>query len=158
ADMNGNGSDDIVWIDSNGHVQYLELFPVRPNLLTRIDNGVGAVQLITYASSVAEQARDAASSPWPYRLPHAAIVVESLVEYVTLTGTDTGGLREITTKAYHSGFYDGVEKQFRGYETVDEILAADMSRDAQEPGIITTRYDLGRTDPIFAGRMSSRVT
>jgi RHS repeat-associated protein len=155
ADMNGNGSDDIVWIDQTGHVQYLEMFPVRPNLLTRIDNGVGAVQLITYGSSVTEQARD---KNWKYKLPHPATVVTSMVSYVTLTGTDTGGLREITNKAYHTGYYDGVEKQFRGYETVDETLVADMSRDAQEPGVITTTYDLGQTDPLFAGAMQNRLT
>src|ERR1700686_5204980 len=46
--------------------------------------------------------------PWLNKLPHPAIVVKSMVSYVTLTGSDTGGLREITTKDYHSGFYDGV--------------------------------------------------
>jgi len=40
ADMNGNGSHDVVWIDSSG-VKFLELFPVRPNLLARVENGIG---------------------------------------------------------------------------------------------------------------------
>ncbi len=29
--MNGNGSSDLVWLQANGDVDYLELFPVRPN-------------------------------------------------------------------------------------------------------------------------------
>src|SRR5262249_10064347 len=40
ADMNGNGSQDIVWIDNqSGQVTYLELFAVRPNLFTHMENG-----------------------------------------------------------------------------------------------------------------------
>jgi hypothetical protein len=34
ADMNGNGTDDVVWIKGS-NVRFLELFPVRPNLLRR---------------------------------------------------------------------------------------------------------------------------
>ncbi len=152
ADMNGNGSDDVVWIQQNGKVEYLELFPVRPNLITRIDNGVGGVQLVTYGSSISEQARDtAAAAPWRNRVPHAAIVVKSITSYVTLTGTESSGLRELTSMDYHSGFYDGVEKQFRGYEQVVRTLAADMSRDAQEPGVIETDFDVGKMDPALAG-------
>src|SRR5690606_1395090 len=48
ADMNGNGSRDVVWIETSGQVRYLELFPVPPNLLSRIDNGIGGVQRFTY--------------------------------------------------------------------------------------------------------------
>ncbi len=59
ADMNGNGSDDIVWFQPNGAASYLELFPVRPNLISRIDNGIGSVQLFSYGTSISEQARDA---------------------------------------------------------------------------------------------------
>ncbi|MEL6187550.1 MAG: SpvB/TcaC N-terminal domain-containing protein, partial [Myxococcota bacterium] len=44
VDMNANGSQDVVWITTGGDMTYLELFPRRPNLLTRVDNGIGSVQ------------------------------------------------------------------------------------------------------------------
>ncbi|MCA3014361.1 MAG: VCBS repeat-containing protein, partial [Myxococcaceae bacterium] len=165
ADMNGNGSDDIVFIQPNGLVQYLELFPVRPNLIARIDNGIGNVQLLSYGTSIVEQARDAAAGqPWVNRVPNPYTMVKQLQSFVTLTGSDTGGLKEITNFRYHSGYYDGVEKQFRGYEEVEQELASDMSRDAQEPGLVIDTYDVGKrpaptnNDPLFAGlKLRSRV-
>ncbi len=157
ADMNGNGSADIVWFQPTGQVTYLELFPVRPNLISRIDNGIGAIQRITYGSSIGEQARDnAASMPWPNRVPNATVLVTSLDSFVTLTGSEDGGLHEIVTQRYHAGYYDGAEKQFRGYERVDTQLLADRTRDGQEPTLIVTDYDVGKTDPAFAGRQRIR--
>ncbi|MBL8937892.1 MAG: VCBS repeat-containing protein, partial [Archangium sp.] len=159
ADMNGNGSDDIVWVQPSGAVTYLELFPVRPNLISRIDNGIGAVQAIVYGSSIVEQARDAAANmPWANRVPNAYVTVKRLESFVTLTGSDTSGLKELITFRYHSGFYDGVEKQFRGYEQVERELLSDMSRDAQEPGLTLEDYDVGKTNPALASnRVRTRV-
>lgn len=159
ADMNGNGSSDIVWIDAGGAISYLELFPVRPNLLSRIDNGIGSVQRVSYGTSILEQARDEmASKPWINKVPNPMTLVTAMESFVTLTGTDMNGsmapsgLRERTLYRYHSGFYDGVEKQFRGYEGVERQLDSDMSRDAQEPGLIVESYDVGKTDPLLAGK------
>ncbi|MBM4781269.1 MAG: hypothetical protein GQE15_26590 [Archangiaceae bacterium] len=158
ADMNGNGSADIVWFQANGSAQYLELFPVRPNLISRIENGLGSVQLISYGTSIAEQARDvAANRPWRTRVPNASILVTKLDSFVTLTGTDSGGLHERLVFRYHDGFYDGFEKQFRGYETVERELLGAMN-DVQEPGVVTELFDVGRTDPALAGLLKQRST
>ncbi|MFO0595935.1 MAG: toxin TcdB middle/N-terminal domain-containing protein [Myxococcaceae bacterium] len=156
ADMNGNGSDDIVWFQQNGDIQYLELFPVRPNLISRIENGLGAVQQITYGTSIAEQARDTlAGRPWPHRVPNASVLITRLDSWVTLTGSDSGGLHEVIDYRYHQGFYDGVEKQFRGYERVENELPADAN-DAHEPTLIVLDFDVGLTSPAFAGRQLRR--
>ncbi len=159
ADMNGNGSDDVVWIQPSGEVKYLELFPVRPNLIARIENAIGSVQLVSYGTSVLEQARDTtANMPWANKVPNAYSLVKRLESFVTLTGSDTSGLKELLTYRYHSGFYDGVEKQFRGYEQVEREQLADMSRDAQEPGLFVDDYDVGKTEPALAGvRVRGRV-
>ncbi len=158
ADMNGNGSSDIVWIEAGGAISYLELFPVRPHLLSRIDNGVGAVQRFSYGTSIVEQARDElATQPWVNKVPNPMTLVTAMESFVTLTGSDMNGtmdptgLRERTAYRYHSGFYDGVEKQFRGYEGVERQMDSDMSRDAQEPGLIIESYDVGKTNPLLAG-------
>ncbi|MEO1268223.1 MAG: SpvB/TcaC N-terminal domain-containing protein, partial [Myxococcota bacterium] len=86
ADMNANGSTDIVWIDGDGQVDYLELFPVRPNLLNTIENGLGQVTRITYGSSVQHMARDGGLGAWEYKLPHPMLVVDEVDKYEALTG------------------------------------------------------------------------
>ncbi|MEL6182413.1 MAG: toxin TcdB middle/N-terminal domain-containing protein, partial [Myxococcota bacterium] len=140
ADMNANGSSDIVWIDSGGVVNVLELFPVRPNLLTRITNGIGMVTDISYGSSVEEQARDeAAGQPWATRLPHPMLVVTERDRYDLLTD-----LHERDIYTYHDGFYDGDEKQFRGYEEVELV---GLSDETQEERQVMMRYEIGAADP-----------
>ncbi len=148
ADMNGNGSTDVVWIDGGGDLSYLELFPVRPNLLSRIENGLGRVVDVVYGSSVAQMAEDGGPGAWAHPLPHAMMVVESLNERDLLT--NVGNLTEYV---YHDGFYDGVEKEFRGYERVEERAPGDAF---QEEGLTLTVYDVGRTDPYAFGRLVQR--
>ncbi|MEO1271715.1 MAG: toxin TcdB middle/N-terminal domain-containing protein, partial [Myxococcota bacterium] len=143
ADMNGNGSSDIVWTDSNGRVTFLELFPVRPNLLSRIENGLGSVTEVTYGTSVEHMARDGGSDAWAHRLPHPMLVVDRIDTYDLLTD-----IHEITQFQYHDGFYDGIEKQFRGYARVESNLLGDAS---QEPGITRYLYDVGASDPYRNG-------
>ena len=152
ADMNGNGSDDVVWVTNNGSVQFLELFPVKPNLLSRIENGIGYVQTVSYGASVVEQARDAESNPWRYKLPNAMNVVSATDTWNTLTGGENeDGLHEIVNYRYHHGFYDGVEKDFRGYAEVESEEDADPETDGQEGGLTAYIYDVGADDSYFNG-------
>jgi hypothetical protein len=73
ADMNGNGTTDIVWIDPSGEITLLEIFGERPNLLREIDNGIGARTEIAYVSSVEQLVRDGGA--WEYRLPHSMLKI-----------------------------------------------------------------------------------
>jgi RHS repeat-associated protein len=152
ADMNGNGSRDIVWIESGGQVRYLELFPVRANLLSRIENGLGSVQEVHYAAAAAQ--RHADPTPWLYPLAHAMNVVETLDKWVTLSGGDNGkGLHELTRYRYGDGYYDGEEKQFRGFARVEVLQVPDGM--SQESGRSELYYDVGRDDPYHSGRLLS---
>ncbi len=120
ADMNANGSEDVVWFEQTGDVRFLELFPQRPNLLSRTDNGIGSVQKVTYGTA-AEQSALARldGNPWAYDLQIPMAVVTKTDAFVTLTGDDDGsGLHEINTYRYRDGFYDGKEKQYRGFSKV----------------------------------------
>jgi RHS repeat-associated protein len=150
ADMNANGSSDVVWIELGGEVTYLELFPVRPNLLASIENGLGLEIEVSYGTSAEHMARDGGVDAWEHRVPFGSIVVDRLVERERLTGVE-----RVTTYAYHDGHYDGVEKAFRGFAEVEEALAGDES---QEAGHILHAYDLGFSDagapdPYRAGRL-----
>ncbi len=148
ADMNGNGSSDIVWIDSSGDTTYLEMFPVRPNLMSRVENGLGKVSAVTYGTSVTHMARDlAASAPWSHALPAPMMVVERYDEWNELTS-----IHETTDYVYHEGFYDGAEKQFRGFIRVEQYEPGD---DRTEEGSSWEVYDVGVDDPYRNGLLLS---
>ncbi len=145
ADMNANGSSDIVWIGSNGQTRYLELFPIRPNLLSRITNGIGMVTDVTYETAAIHMARDGGWRAWEHRLPYPMQVVAQTDTYDLLTD-----LHEINRYRYHSGFYDGIEKQYRGFERVETQMPGD---DFHESGLTRAFYDVGAEDPYRNGLM-----
>lgn len=150
ADMNANGSEDIVWFKDGEPVRFLELFPRRPNLLSKVDNGIGFIQQLTY-STAAEQAAlaDAAGKPWARKLQLSMPIIVQSDSFVTLTGAPDGnGLHDITQYNYQDGFYDGVEKQFRGFETVSMTMPQAQS---QQEGTTTNVYDLGAEDVYYNG-------
>ncbi len=151
ADMNANGSTDVVWIDREGQVDYLELYPVRPNLLSRIENGIGQVMDVAYGTSVQQQARDA--TPWAFALPHPMLVVESLDIWDRLSEEHEIDVfryhrlseeHEIDVFRYRDGYYDGAQKQFRGYARVERLAPGD---DLHLDGRTVETYDVGAVDP-----------
>ena len=140
ADMNGNGSNDIVWITANGGVTFLELFPVRPNLLTKIENGLGLVTEVTYGTAAEQRAN--ATNPatqWPDPIPTQMIVVTSMETYAQ-SSDPTAVEHSVMRYSYEAGFYDGVEKQFRGFSRVTQRNEGD---DHQQPLRALTVYDTG---------------
>jgi RHS repeat-associated protein len=148
ADMNANGSEDVVWIEPDGTVRYLELFPVRPNLLSHIENGIGLVMDVHYSASVQELARDRdAGQPWTTPLPHPMLVVDQVDTFDRLSD-----VHEIDRYHYHDGFYDGVEKQFRGYRRVEKQEVGD---DSHESGLTSMTYDVGDQDAYRHGLLLS---
>ena len=146
ADMNANGSEDVVWFLPGGRIQYLELFPVRPNLMTRVDNGLGFVQRIAYTTAAEEAARARAEGqPWTHHLSIPMQMVHTVDRFVTLTGGEDGsGLHEITRMSYRDGFYDGDEKQYRGFERVEQVVDGD---EFQEESLLRYVFDVGRAVP-----------
>ncbi len=168
ADMNGSGTTDVVWVaPDDGSVHVLELFAVRPNLLTHISNGLGSVQTVEYGTSVREQACDEASDqaplaspycqhrttggPWKHRLPQATNLVTATEQYTTLNPDLPLRLQY----SYHHGFYDGAEKRYRGFAEVEERSAADAT---QEGSLRVMEYDVGDTDPHHAGLLMREQT
>ncbi|MBN1959323.1 MAG: VCBS repeat-containing protein [Deltaproteobacteria bacterium] len=139
ADMNGNGSTDIVWIDLSGNVKFLEVFPVRPNLLTRIENGLGKVTQITYGISVVHLVRDGGPGAWKHPIPFAMTVVDRLEEWDALNPE----IIQIIDYVYHDGFYDGKEKALRGYAKVEQYERGDENN---EEAIALETYEVGDVD------------
>lgn len=154
ADMNGSGSRDVVWIEATGEVHYLELFPVPPNLLSRVENGIGMVQTFTYGTAIEQRRKNPGG--WTHPLPHSMNVVTRTDTWVTLTGGEHGdGLHEIITYDYTDGYYDGDNKQFRGFARIEKRELADASLDSQEPGRTVRTYHLGDEDAYYKGLMKT---
>lgn len=144
-DMNGSGSTDVVWISAGGDVQYLELFPVRPHLLASIENGLGRRIEVTYGSSAAHMGRDGGAMAWRWRLPNAMITVDRIAERDGVSSAP-----EVREYAYHHGFWDGVERQFRGFEEVEVRTLGDAS---SEEGEERYEFDVGADDTYRKGKL-----
>ncbi|MEO1234459.1 MAG: toxin TcdB middle/N-terminal domain-containing protein [Myxococcota bacterium] len=146
ADMNGNGSIDIVWVGGTGSVRYLDLFPVRSHLLTRIENGLGRVTDIEYQPSVEQRALSREEGqPWVHPLPYPMVVVSRTDEFDLLTNVS-----DVVEFRYRDGFYDGLERQFRGYAEVRRRHPGDPS---QEEGRTLSRFDVGIVAPHLNGKL-----
>jgi RHS repeat-associated protein len=148
ADMNGNGSSDIVWVTGTGKVTYLELFPVRPGLMSKVENGLGQVTEVRYGTSVQHMAVDGGN--WKYRLPHPMTVVDQLDTYDELSQ-----VHDVVRYHYRDAYFDGPNKQFRGFAAVETSLQGD---DSQEDGLERLLYDVGADDPYRHGLLLSRDT
>ena len=153
ADMNANGSNDVVWVTSTGGVQYLEMFPVRPNLLTRYENGIGLVTEVTYKSAVQERAKN--PQGWPDPIPTPMLVVSTIDTYAA-AGDPSLEIHNLTVYSYEQGFYDGVEKQFRGFGRVRTSQEGDEHQEAVSK---VQTFHLGQGGlPERAGQQLTEVT
>ncbi len=169
ADLNGNGSRDIVWIDSNGKVTYLELFHKRPNLMSEISNGIGQRINIAYGSSayfylrdaVCDKTKDTAcAGPWQNKMPMPFPVVTQITTWASRSEQPLSQAQptdeerpQIQRVYYHDGFYDGKEKKFRGFRHVETVYDGDTSIKTRKDEI---KYDVGDTDPYRHGRLLER--
>ncbi|MBI5493518.1 MAG: VCBS repeat-containing protein [Deltaproteobacteria bacterium] len=139
ADLNASGSTDVAWVDASGTVTFLDLVPERAHLLRTIRNGIGKNIAIRYGSTVGHLARDlAAGAPWVTRLPNPVLTVDGMDTWDSLSG-----VHQVQSFRYHDGYWDGEEKQFRGFARVDAETPGDAS---VEDALVSHVFDVGRTD------------
>jgi insecticidal toxin complex protein TccC len=106
----------------------------KPYLLKSIDNGSGTTTTVTYDSSVGFYLRDKrAGRPWITNLPFPVQVVARLERHDAISDT-----REVSTYRYRHGYYDGVEREFRGFAMVERQDAETLlpSSAAQAPPML----------------------
>lgn len=124
VDLYGSGVAGLLWTgdargDGRPHHFFLDLIgSSKPYLLDRIDNNLGAVTEITYASSTTFYARDAASpeTRWRTPLPFPVHVVAG----VTVTDALSHGVAT-TEYRYRHGYWDGADREFRGFGLVEQL-------------------------------------
>jgi len=88
---------------------------LKPYLLTKVENNLGAATEIFYASSTKFYLEDKkAGTPWVTRLPFPVQVVEKTVTADKITGSCLTNVYK-----YHDGYFDPVEREFRGFGFVE---------------------------------------
>ena len=121
ADLLGNGTACLVWSsllpsDAKRQMRYVDLMGgQKPHLLVSMKNNLGAETRVHYAPSTRFYLADReAGRPWITRLPFPVHVVERVETYDHLSGN-----RFISRSAYHHGYFDGEEREFRGFGMVE---------------------------------------
>ncbi|MCU0924740.1 MAG: FG-GAP-like repeat-containing protein [Hydrogenophaga sp.] len=122
VDLHGTGVAGLLWTreagsDGASRHYFLDFTGgTKPYLLSRMDNHMGAVTEVRYAPSTRFYLRDERrpETRWRTTLPFPVQVVES----VTVRDALSGGTFS-TEYRYHHGYWDGVEREFRGFGLVE---------------------------------------
>ncbi|WP_052423585.1 SpvB/TcaC N-terminal domain-containing protein [Nonomuraea candida] len=132
TDLLGDGTSCLLWSsplpgDTGRQMRYVRLTGEhKPHLLIGMSNNLGVETVVDYAPSTKFALRDERDGrPWQTRLPFPVHVVERVE-----TRDRVGRNRFVTRYAYHNGHFDGEEREFRGFGTVDQW-------DTEEIGALT---------------------
>jgi RHS repeat-associated protein len=122
VDLLGNGTACLVWSsplpgDARRPMRYIDLMGgQKPHLLIKTVNNLGAETEVQYAPSTKFYLQDKrAGKPWITKLPFPVHVVERVETHDQISGN-----RFVTRYAYHHGFFDGEEREFRGFGMVEQ--------------------------------------
>jgi hypothetical protein len=110
----------------------------KPHLLVKTVNNLGAETRVHYAPSTKFYLQDKRDGkPWITRLPFPVHVVERVETYDHISRN-----RFVTRYAYHHGYFDGEEREFRGFGMVEqwdtEEFAALSASDGSSPRATTS--------------------
>ncbi|MFE6903604.1 SpvB/TcaC N-terminal domain-containing protein [Streptomyces sp. NPDC057717] len=126
-DLLGNGTACLVWSsplpgDARHPLRYVDLMGgQKPHLLVTTKNNLGAETEIQYAPSTKFYLQDRlAGTPWVTKLPFPVHVVERVVVRDKWRGTSFS-----STYSYHHGYFDGPEREFRGFGRVEQVDVED---------------------------------
>ncbi|MHC1764911.1 MAG: SpvB/TcaC N-terminal domain-containing protein [Verrucomicrobiia bacterium] len=122
TDLLGNGTACLVWSsplpgDIRRPMRYVNLMgDHKPHLLIKTANNLGAETRVEYAPSTKFYLQDKlAGKPWATRLPLPVHVVEKVTTYDHISRN-----RFVTRYAYHHGYFNGEEREFRGFGMVEQ--------------------------------------
>ena len=137
VDLLGNGTACLVWSsllpgDAGRQMRYVDLMGgEKPHLLEATKNNLGAETRIHYVASTQFYLQDRlAGTPWITRLPFPVHVVDHVEVYDAISRT-----RFATRYAYHHGYYDGVEREFRGFGMVEQWDSETFAAFAGDPAV-----------------------
>jgi RHS repeat-associated protein len=130
VDLLGNGTACLVWSsplpgDARQPMRYIDLMGgQKPHLLISVKNNLGAETKVQYAASTRFYLQDrAAGTPWITKLPFPVHVVERVETY-----DDVSKTKFVSFYQYHHGYFDGVEREFRGFGMVEQFDTESFSK------------------------------
>jgi RHS repeat-associated protein len=150
VDILGTGTASLVWSSplpgmQGRHVMYVDLMASKkPHLMKSIVNNLGATTLMTYAPSTKFYLADkAAGTPWLTRLAFPVHVVETLEHFDAISNSHL-----TSSYTYHHGFFDGVERELRGFARVEQTDAESFTlgsdtTEFQAPTLTKSWYHTG---------------
>lgn len=148
-DLLGTGTSCLVWSsplpgESRAPLRYVDLMSgVKPHLMIRSRNNLGAETRLGYAPSTRFYLADeAAGRPWITRLPYPMHVVERVEVYDWI-----GRSRFVTRYAYHHGYFDGEEREFRGFGMVEQWDTEEHRTDLSFADLDPANWDAGVWSP-----------
>ena len=122
TDLLGNGTACLVWSsplpgDARRQMRYVNLMGEhKPHLLVKTINNFGAETRVQYSPSTKFYLQDRRDGkPWITRLPFPVHVVERVETYDHISRN-----RFVTRYKYHHGYFDGEEREFRGFGMVEQ--------------------------------------
>ena len=136
ADFFGTGTACLVWsydyaVQTGGNFKLLDFCgSQKPHLLIEMANGLGTTTRATYAASTKFYLADKKKRrPWITNLPFPVQVLArtEVADHISRT-------KLVTTYTYHHGFYDGREREFRGFGRVDQLDTEELTEFAR-PGL-----------------------
>lgn len=122
ADFFGTGTATLLWsydynFQSGGNYKVLDFCGgIKPHLLIEMSNNMGATTRAQYAPSTKFYLEDRENgTPWVTALPFPVQLLEKteVIDHISKT-------KLVTTYKYHHGYYDGREREFRGFGRVDQ--------------------------------------
>ncbi|RKG71640.1 toxin [Corallococcus sp. CA054B] len=138
VDLLGTGTACLVWSSPLPGSQarplaYVDLMGgQKPHLLLRVVNNLGSETHISYAPSTKFYLADKATHrPWLTRLAFPVQVVERIEQLDQVAKT-----KLVTRFAYHHGYFDGYEREFRGFACVEQWDAEHLSSDGGPVGAL----------------------
>ena len=141
-DLLGNGTSCLVWMsslpnDTRRNMRYVDLMGgQKPHLLISTNNNMGAITKCHYATSTKFYLQDRlAGRPWVTKLAFPVHVIERLETRDLVSNTTL-----VSTYRYRHGYYDGIEREFRGFAYVERRDAESVVGDFDLPPIVTKTW------------------
>lgn len=158
ADLLGKGTACLVWssplpVDAARPLRYVDLMGgAKPYLLVYTNNQLGVETHVRYAASTEYYLRDRAEGrPWLTRLPFPVQVVERSEVRDLVSQT-----RLVSRYRYRHGYYDGVEREFRGFAYIERHDAEALTGDFDLPPVLTKTW-LHTGAPFDGGWLEHRL-
>jgi Salmonella virulence plasmid 65kDa B protein/Insecticide toxin TcdB middle/C-terminal region/Insecticide toxin TcdB middle/N-terminal region len=142
VDLLGNGTACLVWsspLPSNRGqpMRYIDLMGgQKPHLLVYSTNNMGAETEVQYLPSTAFYLQDRLEGrPWVTKLPFVVHCVQSVQNRDLVSNTTL-----VSTYRYRHGYYDGVEREFRGFAYVEQSDVESLVGEFDLPPVFTKTW------------------